>query len=115
VVQSGYKAIIFEGTGLGHVGDECIAPLKQAIDSGTMIFMTSQCIWGRVNMNVYETGRDLLQIGVVPLSDMTPETALVKAMWLLADNQRYEDMKRLMQENICNEISSVSPIQTDKK
>ena len=115
VVQSGYKAIIFEGTGLGHVGDECIAPLKRAIDSGTMIFMTSQCIWGRVNMNVYETGRDLLQIGVVPLSDMTPETALVKAMWLLADNQRYEDMKKLMQENICNEISSVSPIQTDKK
>ena len=45
--------------------DECIVPLKQAIDSGVMIFMTSQCIWGRVNMNVYETEETLLQIGVV--------------------------------------------------
>ena len=110
LVQSGYKAIIFEGTGLGHVSNECVAQLKQAIDSGMMIFMTSQCIWGRVNMNVYETGRDLLGIGVVPLSDMTSETALVKTMWILANNQRYGDMKRLMQENICNEISSISPI-----
>ena len=89
--------------------------LKQAIDSGVMIFMTSQCIWGRVNLNVYDNGRDLLGIGVVPLSDMTPETALVKTMWLLANNQRSGDIKRMMQENMCNEISSISPIQLDKK
>ena len=115
LVQIGYKAIIFEGTGLGHVSNECIVQLKQAIDSGVMIFMTSQCIWGRVNLNVYDNGRDLLGIGVVPLSDMTPETALVKTMWLLANNQRSGDIKRMMQENMCNEISSISPIQLDKK
>lgn len=115
IVRNGYKAIIFEGTGLGHVSNECFTQLKQAIDSGVMIFMTSQCIWGRVNMNVYDTGRDLLGIGVIPLSDMTSETALVKAMWLVANTQNSEDIKRMMQQNLCNEISSISPIQLDKK
>ena len=57
----------------------------------------------------------MLGIGVVPLSDMTPETALVKTMWLLANNQHSGDIKRMMQENMCNEISSISPIQLDKK
>ena len=46
--------------------------------------MTSQCIWGRVDMNVYDTGRDLLDAGVIPLEDMLSETALVKLMWSLA-------------------------------
>ena len=111
LVRSGYKAIILEGTGLGHISNECFAQLRQAIESGVMIFMTSQCIWGRVNMNVYDTGRDLLGMGVIPLSDMTPETALVKAMWLLANIQDGTNIKKMMQENMCNEISSISPIQ----
>ena len=111
LVRSGYKAIILEGTGLGHISNECFAQLRQAIESGVMIFMTSQCIWGRVNMNVYDTGRDLLGMGVIPLSDMTPETALVKAMWLLANIQDSTNIKKMMQENMCNEISSISPIQ----
>jgi len=111
LVKKGCKAIIFEGTGLGHVSSDCFAQLKLAIESGMMIFMTSQCIWGRVNLNVYNTGRDLLGIGIVPLSDMTSETALVKAMWLIANNESSADIKRKMQENICNEITSVSPIE----
>jgi glutamyl-tRNA(Gln) amidotransferase subunit D len=50
-------------------------------------------------------------MGVIPLSDMTPETALVKAMWLLANIQDSTNIKKMMQENMCNEISSISPIQ----
>ena len=50
--------------------------------------MTSQCIWGRVNMNVYSMGRELTRRGVEPLEDMLPETALVKMMWSLGN---YED------------------------
>ncbi|HEY7571766.1 MAG TPA: Glu-tRNA(Gln) amidotransferase subunit GatD [Nitrososphaeraceae archaeon] len=115
LVKNGCKAIIFEGTGLGHVSRDCFTQLKQAIESGIMIFMTSQCLWGRVNMNVYNTGRDLLGIGIIPLSDMTPETALTKAMWLIANNESSVEIKWKMQENMCNEITYVSPIEIDKK
>jgi len=63
-----------------------------------------------VRMNVYDTGRDLLNIGVIPLSDMIAETAIVKAMWVLANSKDSESAKKIMQENIANEISSAIPI-----
>jgi len=103
----GYKGIILEGTGLGHVSKECFPALKKAVDTGLMVCMTSQCIWGRVRMTVYDTGRDLLDIGVIPLSDMISETATVKAMWALANSK---DAKKVMQENLANEISTCIPI-----
>ncbi len=109
-INVGYKAIILEGTGLGHVGKECFPALKKAVDAGLMVCMTSQCIWGRVRMTVYDTGRDLLDIGVIPLSDMISETATVKAMWALANSEDIEAAKKIMQENLANEISPIIPI-----
>jgi glutamyl-tRNA(Gln) amidotransferase subunit D len=102
-----YKAVILEGTGLGHISRECIPEIQKMINSGIMVFMTSQCIWGRTRMTVYDTGRDLLKIGVIPLSDMLPETALVKAMWAIANSKDRENCKQVMQQTIANEISSV--------
>jgi glutamyl-tRNA(Gln) amidotransferase subunit D len=113
-IMSGYKAIIVEGTGLGHISRECFPQIQNAVESGVMICMTSQCIWGRIRMTVYDTGRDLLNIGVIPLSDMTSETAIVKAMWVLANTKEIESAKKMMQENIANEISRVIPI-TNKR
>jgi len=69
------------------------------------VAMTSQCLWGRVNMNVYDTGRDLLAMGVIPLEDMLPETALVKLMWVLGQTKDPEGAKRLLTTNIAYEIS----------
>jgi glutamyl-tRNA(Gln) amidotransferase subunit D len=109
-VAAGYKAIILEGTGLGHVSKECFPHIRNAVESGTLVFMTSQCIWGRTRMTVYETGRDLLEIGVIPLSDMMAETATVKAMWALANSKDIRSTTILMQENIANEISMSIPI-----
>jgi glutamyl-tRNA(Gln) amidotransferase subunit D len=108
--KSGYKAIIFEGTGLGHVNRDCFPAIQRATETGVFFCMTSQCIWGRVSMNVYDTGRDLLSIGVVPLSDMISETATVKAMWALANAQGSRALKDIMLENISNEISESIPI-----
>ena len=109
-INSGYRAIVLEGTGLGHVGKECFPALKKAVGAGLMVCMTSQCIWGRVGMTVYDTGRDLLNIGVISLSDMISETATVKAMWTLANSKDVEDAKKIMQENLANEISDFIPI-----
>jgi glutamyl-tRNA(Gln) amidotransferase subunit D len=109
-INSGYRAIVLEGTGLGHVGKECFPALEKAIGAGLMVCMTSQCIWGRVRMTVYDTGRDLLDIGVISLSDMISETATVKAMWALANSEDVEAAKKIMQENLANEISDTIPI-----
>ena len=109
-INSGYRAIVLEGTGLGHVGKECFPALKKAVSVGLLVCMTSQCIWGRVRMTVYDTGRDLLDIGVIPLSDMISETATVKAMWTLKKIKDIEAAKKIMQENLASEISDIIPI-----
>jgi glutamyl-tRNA(Gln) amidotransferase subunit D len=56
-------------------------------------------------MNVYDTGRDLLALGVVPLEDMIPETALVKLMWVFGQTKDAEEAKKLLRTNIAGEFS----------
>jgi glutamyl-tRNA(Gln) amidotransferase subunit D len=105
IIDAGYKAIIFEGTGLGHIGKTMYGHVKKAKEKGLFMGMSSQCIDGRVNMNVYESGRDLVEFGIAPLSDIIPETALVKAMWALGNCKDSSEMKNLMLENIASEFS----------
>ena len=105
IINSGIKGIIFEGTGLGHIGKTMYESVKNANEKGLFLGMTSQCIDGRVRMTVYESGRDLLDLGIIPLENMIPETALVKAMWALGNANNTEQMKELMLKNIASEIS----------
>jgi glutamyl-tRNA(Gln) amidotransferase subunit D len=104
-VDKGYKGIILEGTGLGHISKYCFSAIRKAIEKDVVVAMTSQCIWGRLGMNVYDTGRDLLAMGVIPLKDMLPETALVKLMWVLGQTKNVEEAKTLLTTNIAHEIS----------
>ena len=105
-VQKGFRGIIFEGTGLGHIGDYLFSAIQRAVKKGVVVCMTSQCIWGRLNMNVYDQGRDLLSLGVIPLDDMLAETAFVKLRWVLGQTTKTEEAKRLLKENIANEYSA---------
>jgi glutamyl-tRNA(Gln) amidotransferase subunit D len=104
-VDKSYRGIILEGTGLGHISNYCFSAIRKAIENDVVVAMTSQCIWGRLNMNVYDTGRDLLAMGVIPLGDMLPETALVKLMWVLGQTKDVEEAKTLLTTNIAHEIS----------
>jgi glutamyl-tRNA(Gln) amidotransferase subunit D len=103
--QKGVRGILLEGSGLGHVSKAFFEPIRRAVAKGVFVALASQCIWGRVNMNVYDTGRDLLALGVVPTDDMFPETALVKLMWALGQNIDLEDAKKLFKTDIAGEFS----------
>jgi glutamyl-tRNA(Gln) amidotransferase subunit D len=105
-VENGYKGIILEGTGLGHVSSTCFSAIQKAIENNIIIGMTSQCLWGRIRMTVYDQGRDLLALGVIPLEDMLPETALVKLMWVLGQTTNIEEAKKLLTTNIAHEFST---------
>src|SRR5436189_184533 len=95
-VKAGARGLVLEGTGLGPVSKYCYEYIRNAVKNDVPIFMTSQTIWGRVDMNVYVTGRDLLNLGVVPLEDMIPETALVKLMWVLGQTRSTDKIHGLM-------------------
>jgi glutamyl-tRNA(Gln) amidotransferase subunit D len=100
-----YKGIVIEGTGLGHISKVCYDALRKAVGQGIIVAMTSQCIWGRVNMNVYDAGRDLQALGVIPLEDILPETALVKLMWVLGQTEDSGEAKKLLKTNVAGEFS----------
>jgi glutamyl-tRNA(Gln) amidotransferase subunit D len=105
-LDSGLHGVILEGTGLGHINRKNIAVVKRFIDEkGGLVCMTSQCLWGRVDMRVYDTGRDLLRAGVIPLEDMLPETALVKMMWALANSASSDEAARLMEADLAGETT----------
>lgn len=107
VERMGLRGVILEGTGLGHVASSFVPVLKGLREKGVFVGMTSQCRFGRVNMNVYENGRDLMRAGAVPLDNMLPETAMVKLMWVLGklgEKASYETVKNLMLKDICGEI-----------
>ena len=104
-VEKGVKGIMLEGSGLGHVSKFCFQSIKNAVDKGVLVVLASQCIWGRVNMNVYDTGRDLLSFGVIPTKDMFPETALVKLMWSLGQTSNLNEAVKLFKTNIAGEYS----------
>ena len=105
IIDSKYKAIIFEGTGLGHIGENMYPMVKIANEKGIFMGMTSQCIDGRVRMTVYESGRDLLDLGIIPLENMIPEIALVKAMWITGNTENLDEIKEIMLNRIASEFS----------
>lgn len=109
-VEKGYKGIIIEGTGLGHVPTGVLhkeygwlESIKKAIDGGVVVGMSSQCLYGRVHPDVYRNLRLVSNLGVVYCEDMTPETAYAKLSWLLG-NYKPEEAKRMLNKNIVGEI-----------
>ncbi|BCS94239.1 Glu-tRNA(Gln) amidotransferase subunit GatD [Metallosphaera javensis (ex Sakai et al. 2022)] len=105
LLSAGYRGIIIEGTGLGHTSSDFQEAFRKAVKDGIFVGMTSQCLFGRVNMNVYQTGRMLQQSGVVPLEDMLPEVALVKLMWALGQTSDLNEVKRIMLTNMVGEYN----------
>ncbi|MGC8981119.1 MAG: Glu-tRNA(Gln) amidotransferase subunit GatD [Thermoplasmata archaeon] len=102
-IGSRMHGIIIAGTGLGHVSNDLIPVIRDLVSRGVFVGVTSQCLYGSVNLNVYSTGREMIIAGAVPLKDMLPEVAYVKLMWVL-ENYPGEERDKMLQ-NLVGEIS----------
>jgi len=102
-LTSGKNGIIIAGTGLGHIKSELLDAVgKTALD--IPVAMSSQCLSGTTNLNVYRNGRELIEKGVIETYDILPETALVKMMWL--SKHKPNEIRELMGKNLVGEISN---------
>ena len=104
--KEGYKGIILEVSGIGQVPTQdakfnWLPKIKKAIENGITICATAQTIYGRLNPNIYSTGRQLEKTGIIFLKDMLSETALVKLGWVLGHKKW--NVKEKMLENTSNE------------
>ncbi len=117
-----FDGLVIELLGIGHVPsmkvDEFTEENEHVLKAVTElakkmpVVVAPQTIYGRINMNVYTPGRQLLDAGVIGnYTDMTPETAFIKLAWLLS-NHKKEEIKELFEKNLRGEISERSEKET---
>jgi len=82
-----------------------IPAIRKLVGAGTVVVMTSQCMHGRVCDRVYDTGRDLLDTGVIEGGDMLPEVALVKLMWVLGNVKDTPEAAAMMKTDLKRELN----------
>lgn len=107
LVSKGYKGIVLEAYGAGNipVGEQSLIPgINRAIAKGVPVVVSTQCEKGSAE-DLYPSGKLLKKCGAIAAHDMTPETALVKLMWVLGQTSRPEKIRRLMEKNLSDEIS----------
>jgi len=109
LIENGYRGIVIAGTGLGHVNKPVYPALKKAKEADVAVFMTVQTLWGYVQMYVYETGREMMQLGVIPTANMLPEVAYVKLCWALGQTTDLAEVKKIMLTPVSGEITEREP------
>lgn len=94
----GLKALIIETYGSGNAPTDgaFIGEIKNALESGLIVFNVTQCYGGAVEQGKYETSVALDEVGVIGGSDITTEAAIAKLMFLLGNyKDRSEIVKKL--------------------
>ncbi|MHA2297965.1 MAG: Glu-tRNA(Gln) amidotransferase subunit GatD [Candidatus Hodarchaeales archaeon] len=106
VVDNGYHGLVIIGTGLGHVGSNMYESLKRMQEEEIPVVMVVQPLYGYAHLRVYETGRDLLALGIIEGGNMIPSAAYAKLVWTLGHTRDVKEVQKIMQTNIAGEITS---------
>ncbi|XP_073339369.1 60 kDa lysophospholipase isoform X1 [Pagrus major] len=108
-LQPPMEGVVLETYGSGNAPDnrpDLLEELKKATDSGVIIINCTQCLRGTVSAS-YNTGKVLMDAGLIAGGDMTPEAALSKLSYILA--KRDLDLaakKKMMSQNLRGEMSA---------
>ncbi len=104
----GYKGIVIEAFGLGGVNvlhDEGLQSIRAAVDAGVSVVVTTQCLYDSANLQVYQVGNKLLELGVIQGRDMTTEAAMTKLMWAIGQGMRQREISRLFSIDLAGEVT----------
>ncbi len=101
------KGVIFRTFGSGNAPESewLVELLSDAVQNGKTIVNITQCATGKVQMEKYRTGRQLLDAGVVSGHDSTVEAALTKLMYLMGQGLSREEIRRQMNISLAGEIT----------
>ena len=101
------KAIILEtyGSGNAPLSPWFLELIRETVKKGVTVVNITQCNTGFVDMQRYETGRELLRAGVVSGFDATFETAIAKLMFLVGHRYEKEEIKIRMRVPLIGEIT----------
>ena len=103
----GYRGIVIEAFGLGGVNvlHKGLRGIRRAVEDGISVVVTTQCLYDSANLEVYQVGSKLLELGVIQGRDMTSEAAMTKLMWAIGQGLSQEEISDLFQKNLAGEIT----------
>ena len=103
----GYKGIVVEAFGLGGVNvlHKGLRGIHRAVEDGISVVITTQCLYDSADLQVYQVGNKLLELGVIQGRDMTSEAAMTKLMWAIGQGMEQEEIAELFRRNLAGEVT----------
>ena len=102
----GYRGIVIEAFGLGGINvlHQGLRGIRRAVEDGVSVVVTTQCLYDSANLQVYQVGNQLLELGVIQGRDMTSEAAMTKLMWAIGQGFTPDQIKDLFNRNLAGEV-----------
>jgi len=106
LADAGPKAIVLEALGLGgvpYLGENLLPAIEMCQKRSIPVIITTQCVYGGVDLSVYEVGRKTLDLGAISGKDMTREAIITKLMTILPGVEG-GNLETTLHCNFCDEI-----------
>ena len=100
-IKENYKGLIIESFGTGGIpfeNNDIISKVKELVERGMPVVVTTQCLEEGIDFEIYEVGRKLIQSNIIFAKNMNTEAIVAKLMWAVNKGDNLAEVKYLMEE-----------------